>query len=207
MNRPARRKPDKARPLRVRPAIARPFALWLTAFALTLGSLGAAAQDQTNNPGSRAAASASNPAAQKRQAIRTLIHLTETARIQDIFSQQFINRIADAVAVIKPDLNIRTLTVIKQESRAVIREHIESGDALYSVLYPVYEKHFNLAELNQLVRFYRSPLGQKLVRTSPELLAETLNLGRSWVLSLLPEIMDRVQRRLSAPDSAGGRAQ
>jgi hypothetical protein len=89
------------------------------------------------------------------------------------------------------------MRVIRQEATSVIRERIESGDALYSVLYPVYEKHFNIFELNQLVEFYQSPVGQKLVRVSPELLTESLALGREWGLSLVPEIMERVQSRLA----------
>ena len=142
--------------------------------------------------------SAGSPAAQqdKDDIIRELIALTDAEQLEAIFSRQFIDRVANAVALFRPDMDPATMRVIRQEATAVIRERIESGDALYSVLYPVYEKHFNIFELNQLVEFYQSPLGQKLVRVSPELLSESLALGREWGLSLVPEIMERVQSRL-----------
>ncbi|MES1939482.1 hypothetical protein T5B8_04543 [Salinisphaera sp. T5B8] len=143
--------------------------------------------------------SAGSPAAQqdKEDVIRELIALTDAEQLEAIFSRQFIDRVANAVALFRPDMDPATMRVIRQEATSVIRERIESGDALYSVLYPVYEKHFNIFELNQLVEFYQSPVGQKLVRVSPELLTETLALGREWGLSLVPEIMERVQARLA----------
>ena len=79
---------------------------------------------------------------------------------------------------------------------------IADGDALYSVLAPIYEKHFNLIELNQLVSFYESPLGQKLVRISPELLTESLDLGQQWGMSLVPEIVSRVRARMNGASAA-----
>ncbi|AWN14612.1 hypothetical protein SALB1_0405 [Salinisphaera sp. LB1] len=160
----------------------------------------------------RAAAVGSPPAhaagsdARKEQLIRTLVELTDTPEVQALFSQELVDRVSRAIAMFGPTLNPRTMGVIQQQTRAVVSEHIRDGDALYSVLAPVYEKHFNLIELSQLVRFYRSPLGQKLVDTSPELMAETMDLGSQWGLSLVPEIVQRVRAQLddSAARPRGG---
>ncbi|MGN8160409.1 DUF2059 domain-containing protein [Salinisphaera sp. SWV1] len=137
--------------------------------------------------------------AREEQLIRTLVDLTDTPEVQALFSQELVDRVSRAIAMFGPTLNPRTMGVIQQQTRAVVSEHIRDGDALYSVLAPVYEKHFNLIELSQLVRFYRSPLGQKLVDTSPELMAETLDLGSQWGLSLVPEILQRVRAQLDDP--------
>ncbi len=154
---------------------------------------------QSGTPAAGHANMSRTPSAQqdKDDVIRELIALTDAEQLEAIFSRQFIDRVANAVALFRPDMDPATMRVIRQEATSVIRERIESGDALYSVLYPVYEKHFNIFELNQLVQFYESPLGQKLVRVSPELLTESLALGREWGLSLVPEIMERVQSRLA----------
>lgn len=128
--------------------------------------------------------------------IRTLVNLTDVSQLQAVFSQQFIDRVANAVSMFGPALNPQTMAVIQQQTRVVVEEHIQDGDALYSVLAPVYQKHFNIIELNKLVNFYQSPLGQKLVRVSPQLLTESLDLGQQWGLSLVPEIMQRVQGQL-----------
>ena len=172
---------------------------WPVAYAalvLVLTSLSAVAA-----PGPAASDGASADAdtqARKARAIHQLIQLSDSAELEAIFSKRFISRVTDALSLFQPAMDPQTLAVVAQESRAVIHEHIASGDALYSVLYPVYARHFNLIELSKLVTFYQSPLGQKLVRVSPQLLTESLDLGSDWALSLLPEILQRVQTRLKA---------
>ena len=170
--------------------------LGLALLALAMLAWPLIGQAQTAPPAAPTQQATAN-AARKDDVIRELIGLTDAEQLEAIFSRQFIDRVANAVALFRPDLDPQTMRVIRQEATSVIRERIESGDALYSVLYPVYEKHFNIFELNQLVEFYQSPVGQKLVRVSPELLTESLALGREWGLSLVPEIMDRVQSRLN----------
>ena len=99
-------------------------------------------------------------------------------------------------------LDAQTMNIVAEQTRAVVSERIADGDALYSVLAPIYEKHFNLIELNQLVNFYESPLGQKLVRISPQLLTESLDLGQEWGMSLVPEIVSRVRARMNGASAA-----
>ena len=171
-------------------AVARPL---LVALALCVGGF-ATAQE-------RPASGSASPDASREALIRELIELTDAEQLEGVFSRQFIDRVANAVALVQPQLDPRTMRVIREESAAVVRDRIESGDALYSVLYPVYSKHFNIVELSRLVEFYQSPLGQKLVRVSPQLLTESLSLGREWGLSLVPEIIDRVQSRLGETGS------
>lgn len=133
----------------------------------------------------------------KDELIRELVALTDAAQMQAIFSRRLIDRVANAVTMFSPSMDARTMRIVRQEASDVVQERIESGDALYSVLYPVYEKHFNIFELNQLVTFYQSPLGQKLVRVSPQLLSESMALGQEWGLSLVPEIAQRVRARMA----------
>lgn len=188
---------------------------WVGALVLTLGCIstaaaaGATVARTSNSVGggsSPAASSAAGNAADidqgKAKLIRALIDLTDTSQVKALFSQQLIDRVSSALSMFGPTLSPQTLGVIQQQTRAVVSEHIADGDALYSVLAPVYAKHFNLLELNQLVQFYQSPLGQKLVRTSPELLSETLELGSQWGLSLVPEIVQRVRTRLNSRNAS-----
>lgn len=151
-----------------------------------------------DNPAPTSASSASQtPSANKDELVHTLVQLTDVAQLRDVFSQQFIDRVSSAMEMFGGTLDARTMTAVRQQTRAVVSERITDGDALYSVLAPIYEKHFNLIELNQLVTFYQSPLGQKLVRISPELLTESLDLGQQWGLSLVPEIVSRVRAQLN----------
>ena len=47
-------------------------------------------------------------------------------------------------------------------------------------LVPVYQKHFTADELDGLLKFYRSPLGQKVINEMPTTMAEANQAGRQW---------------------------
>lgn len=179
-------RPDSS-PLR----IARALVLALLLLGTASGAFAQAANVDDNRP------AGSHTRQDKDLLIRELVGLTDAAQLQTVFSKRLIDRVANAVAMFAPAMDAQTMRVVRQEATDVVRERLESGDALYSVLYPVYEKHFNIFELNQLVTFYQSPLGQKLVRVSPQLLTESMALGQEWGLSLVPEIAQRVQARLA----------
>ena len=45
---------------------------------------------------------------------------------------------------------------------------------------PVYQKHFTAEDIDGLLKFYRSPLGQKLVTEMPQVTAEGAQIGQAW---------------------------
>jgi hypothetical protein len=68
----------------------------------------------------------------------------------------------------------------------------------------VYADHFTRAELEQLVSFYKSPLGQKLVREQGELIPAITQMSRQWVNRVGNEVLkdaaaDFARRGLKAP--------
>lgn len=68
----------------------------------------------------------------------------------------------------------------------------------------VYADHFTRAELEQLVSFYKSPLGQKLVREQGELIPAITQMSKQWVNRVGNEVLkdaaaDFAKRGLKAP--------
>ncbi len=51
---------------------------------------------------------------------------------------------------------------------------------LVDSLVPVYAAHLSQAELDQLVRFYESPLGKHLSEVQPQILQESMQVGQTW---------------------------
>ncbi len=47
-------------------------------------------------------------------------------------------------------------------------------------LVPVYQHHFTADELDGLLKFYRSPLGQKVINEMPTTMAEANQAGQQW---------------------------
>jgi hypothetical protein len=45
---------------------------------------------------------------------------------------------------------------------------------------PIYQRHFSAADIQGLLKFYRSPLGQKVITEMPATMAEGMQLGQEW---------------------------
>lgn len=55
-------------------------------------------------------------------------------------------------------------------------------------LIPVYAKNFTSEEVKQLIAFYTSPLGQKLVDGTTKILKESMPVAQQWGMSLAQKI-------------------
>ena len=45
---------------------------------------------------------------------------------------------------------------------------------------PIYQRHFTAEDIAGLLKFYRSPLGRKVVAEMPSTMAEGMQVGRQW---------------------------
>ena len=62
-------------------------------------------------------------------------------------------------------------------------------DGLLYECVPVYDKYYTHDDIKQLIKFYESPLGKKLVDTSPLVMNESMAIGQRWGEKLAQVIM------------------
>jgi hypothetical protein len=62
----------------------------------------------------------------------------------------------------------------------------EIGDQMAGV----YARAFTVDEMRQLIAFYQTPVGQKLLEKSPTLVQESMSIGRAWGQRLGAELKD-----------------
>lgn len=51
---------------------------------------------------------------------------------------------------------------------------------LQDMMIVVYDRHFSTDELRQLLAFYQTPIGQKMLQVQPVLLRESMQAGQQW---------------------------
>ncbi len=51
---------------------------------------------------------------------------------------------------------------------------------MIDLILPIYSKHFTLEELEQLIAFNRTPLGQKVIAEMPMVMKESMSAGQEW---------------------------
>jgi uncharacterized protein len=78
-----------------------------------------------------------------------------------------------------------------------LRKEYESKKAelLYEVAI-VYAKHFTEQELKDLVTFYRTPLGQKLLKEEPAALEESLKRAQDWSIEFSEAVLGRFRTEM-----------
>ncbi len=55
-------------------------------------------------------------------------------------------------------------------------------------LVPIYQKNFTPAEVKQLIEFYQSPRGKKLIDGTTQISKESMKIGQTWGMSLAGKI-------------------
>jgi len=113
-----------------------------------------------------------------------------------LMSNAFIEQMISALKKVKPDIDPEAFTIVEEEVKNIIDEVFLSDKVLSEMMYPIYGSRFTETELTELIEFYRTPLGKKLIRVLPEITQEGIQAGQMLGQTLAPEIERRILTRL-----------
>jgi hypothetical protein len=60
----------------------------------------------------------------------------------------------------------------------------------------IYATHFTEPELKQLLAFYQSPLGQKMVAEDPKVIDESMHNAAQWADNLSDDVMVKMRAEM-----------
>jgi hypothetical protein len=98
---------------------------------------------------------------------------------------------AQAVDLMLPSLKQAMPQVPEQvwkEFRSEVRE-----DDMIELTYEIWNKHFSHQEIRDLIRFYQSPTGLKIIRETPTIQEESLIAGQKWGNQIVNRILARLR--------------
>ncbi len=164
-------KPVRPSPFRVIRCL---LSAWILSAALGSGTAALAQQG--------AAAAQIEP--EKAAAIRQLLQVTGASELMvtSIEASMPLQRAANPEI---PD-------VFWEEFAARLREDV---DGFIELLVPLYDRHLTLDEIRQLIAFYESPLGKRLVEVQPLLAEESMRAGQEWGGRLSMEVAADLAKR------------
>jgi hypothetical protein len=70
-----------------------------------------------------------------------------------------------------------------------------SVDDLISAIIPIYQRHLTKTDIEELIRFYSSPVGQKLLREQPQIIQESMQAGVAVQQARMDEIKAKIAQR------------
>jgi len=66
-------------------------------------------------------------------------------------------------------------------------------DELINDVIPIYSKYYTEDDLDQIISFYNSPVGKKMIESTPFILQESMASGKSWGQKVSEKITKRLK--------------
>lgn len=111
------------------------------------------------------------------------------------FSTLFIQQMSMMLKNSNPNIPQRALEILEEEVTNVINETFVESGAMNQAMYPVYDKHFSTKELEEMIAFNNTPLGQKLIQVMPQITQDGMMVGQQLGQQLGPMIQQRLAER------------
>jgi len=132
------------------------------------------------------------PAAKQADIVR-LLDVTNSLAIGQQMGAATIAQLTNALKSARPDIAPGMLDSLGLAVNAVIADSLPT---FKNVMVAVYDKHFTHDEVKEMIQFYTTPLGRKLIQVMPALVQESMQAGQKWGEGLGPEIDRRVRAQL-----------
>jgi len=71
----------------------------------------------------------------------------------------------------------------------------DGARAVVDRMVPVFQRHFSAEEIDGLLKFYRSPLGQKVLTEMPAAMAEAVQAGQQWGQERTKTMLAELQKK------------
>jgi hypothetical protein len=88
----------------------------------------------------------------------------------------------------------RTDRVVDTALNSVLSD--QTIDQMISALVPIYQRHFSKADLDGILAFYTSPVGQKLQNETPAITQESMQATTDIISKKLPEIQQALKAQM-----------
>jgi len=73
-------------------------------------------------------------------------------------------------------------------------KEMNAGEMI-NLVAPIYAKHFSHDEIKQLIAFYESPIGRRLVAEQPGIAAESMAVGQQWGQQLAAKMLQKLREK------------
>ncbi|WP_168224795.1 DUF2059 domain-containing protein [Rhodoferax aquaticus] len=137
-------------------------------------------------------ASADELSAEKRTDIEQLLVLTGALTLGQQMAHSMTEQMSQAIKAARPDIPQSLIDALPHEIDAVIAANL---DSFKDATIPLYHRYYSGPEIKELLRFYASDLGKKTIAVMPQMMQESLAVGRAWGESLAPQIQARLRAR------------
>jgi hypothetical protein len=114
--------------------------------------------------------------------VHALLDITGSFKI----AEQLIDGMAQQLGKANPK--------IPESFWAEMRKKIKKED-FYALITPIYRRHLSPEDIKGLLAFYRTPLGQRVVKSLPAIAQESMVVGQAWGEKIGRQIVQEARQR------------
>ena len=129
----------------------------------------------------------------KEQDIRTLIEITRADSVGLQIGESITGQMVERLRSARPDFSQQHLEILTDETKKLVSEQLP---LLMETIVSLYGERFTEEEIREMIAFFRTPTGKKMVSEQADLFAESVELGRSWGRAIVPVIRARIEERM-----------
>jgi len=122
------------------------------------------------------------PATSKEADIRRLMELSGSASLGKQVMVQMLSRFRE------------TMPQVPAEFWSGLEKEIRTDDMINLVV-PIYARHFSQPDIRELIKFYESPIGRKLVARQPDIVRESMGVGQEWGKQMAGRVIQKLKEK------------
>ena len=134
------------------------------------------------SPCARGEDSTQSPPSQKQVEIRRLLDLTQGL----VQGAQIVDQLFAMQQRASPNVPPRVWEAIRQKFNVA---------ELEPIVISIYERHFTEGEIRNLIAFYETPTGKKLIAKQPKIRQESMQAGQMWATKVLEQIKTELKEK------------
>jgi len=125
-------------------------------------------------------------------AAKELLVVVGSAKQFDVVVPLITQQLENAFVSLKPD----HAAEIKDVFRAIPEKFSQRKQELLDQIAALYADKLTADEINEIIRFYKTPIGAKFIQLQPELVQQSMQLGQAWGRKIGQEIEQDVRKQL-----------
>lgn len=133
---------------------------------------------------------------QKRADIERLFQVSGSEMVVRQVTAALTAQTVAILRITRKNLTQQQLAAAESEIRAVLQEKMGGADGILQRLTPLYAATFSEAEIQDMLKFYDSPTGKKVVAAMPGLNAAGQRIGLNMAKEIAPELKQRLEKIL-----------
>ena len=134
--------------------------------------------------------------AAKRAQIKTLLEITGVKAIPDQIASNTVQSWAPGIKQMDPKFPDKGFTVARDAFAATLNTKIDTSGGLIEQVTLVYHNTFAAGEIAELLKFYQSTVGKKMLASQAKVNGETFQTAMKWADSMSADIDKNIEAAL-----------